>query len=392
MKINLKKYLLYSSVFAIFTEAFYFNLIIDWKLFYLILLVNYLLIFTYYEKIIFTKNFIYFILFVFIHGLFCYTIIGIPFNYMLSQIIGITIIGIYYYNFIQLYKVEEIIAVYLKMALVISIIAYPMYFLGINFNANNDPRLSGILKEPAHYAIVIIPACYYFFKTKKYLSFFIVFGTLILSNSSLGYIGCGLLFLLPNLNRKRLSYLVIVMPFILISFIYIYNNYTFFKMRVDDTYENLKVINTGKFKEETNLSSYVMLANVYIMKENVKDHPFGSGIGSHHYMHTENYIKELRPPKYLVKQNIHTNNSFDANSLAIRMLSEFGVFGLLAILIAIIAGVLVFSSKELIFLQGLFIYICLKLFRDGHYFPPEFFFFLCIFYISYLNHFKKQTP
>ena len=104
MKINLKKYLLYSSVFAIFTEAFYFNLIIDWKLFYLILLVNYLLIFTYYKKIIFTKNFIYFILFVFIHGLFCYTIIGIPFNYMLSQIIGIIIIGIYYYNFIKLKK------------------------------------------------------------------------------------------------------------------------------------------------------------------------------------------------------------------------------------------------------------------------------------------------
>ena len=45
MKINIKNYLLYSSVFAIFTEAFFFNLIIDWKLLYLIILVNYFLLF-----------------------------------------------------------------------------------------------------------------------------------------------------------------------------------------------------------------------------------------------------------------------------------------------------------------------------------------------------------
>ena len=37
MKIDLKKYLLYSSVFAIFTEAFFIHFIIDWKLLYLII-------------------------------------------------------------------------------------------------------------------------------------------------------------------------------------------------------------------------------------------------------------------------------------------------------------------------------------------------------------------
>ncbi|PJE41476.1 MAG: hypothetical protein CUR32_09940 [Flavobacterium sp.] len=45
MRISIKNYLFYSSVFAIFTEAFFFNLIIDWKLLYLIILVNYFLLF-----------------------------------------------------------------------------------------------------------------------------------------------------------------------------------------------------------------------------------------------------------------------------------------------------------------------------------------------------------
>jgi hypothetical protein len=299
---------------------------------------------------------------------------------MLSQILGISIVGTYYYSFTTLYKPIEIIKVYVKMCLYVAIIGYVFYFLGINYN---DGRLNSIFKEPAHYVIVVIPACYYYFKTKDYLSFLIIFGTIILSNSSLGYIGCGLLLIIPNLTLKRVGYLFALLPIVGIIFYYTYKELPFFKMRVDDTYNSFNVINTGKFNEDTNLSSYVLISNLYIAKENIKDHPLGSGIGSHHYMHTQRYIKEIHPPEYIRNQGKHIDNSFDANSLFTRIFSEFGFIGFFLVIFAMHKASKCYTSKNLLFAQGVFIYFLLKLFRDGHYFPPELFFFIWAFYFSF---------
>ncbi|WP_339889640.1 O-antigen ligase family protein [uncultured Flavobacterium sp.] len=389
MKINLNKYLLYSSVFAIFTEAFFFNFIIDWKLLYLIIFANFILLLKY-KKITFNIYFVALLAFFFIHGVITYTVIKIPYNFMLSQILGIAVVGTYYYNFVKLYKPIEIINVYCKMAFWIALIGYPMFFLGINFGQVGDTRLYSIFKEPAHYVIVVLPACYYFFKEKKYLSFLVVFGTLILSSSSLGYVGCGLLFLLPNLTLKRVKYFLAITPLLVITFIYVYNNFEFFKMRVEETYSSLNVANTGKFDEYTNLSTYVLISNVYIAKKNIIDHPLGSGIGSHHYMHTQHYLKEMRPPPYLVSQKKQTDNSFDANSLFTRICSEFGLIGFIGIILGLIYLTKSYNHKELYFAQGIAIYFLLKLFRDGTYFPPELFFFIWIFYFSYKDFFAKK--
>ena len=260
MKISIKKYLLYSSVFAIFTEAFFFNFIIDWKLLYLIVIVNYFLLLKI-KALKFNIYFVGIILGIFIHALITNTIIGVPYNYMLAQIIGITILGTYYYNFIPLYEPKEIIRVYTKMCVYVAVIGYIFYFLNINLN---DGRLQSIFKEPAHYVIVIIPACYYYLKEKKYLQFGILFGTLILSNSSLGYIGCALMFIVPNISWKRLQYLFASVPLVIGILYYVYQEYPFFKMRIEETYESMNVINTGKFKEYTNLSSYALISNLNI--------------------------------------------------------------------------------------------------------------------------------
>lgn len=315
----------------------------------------------------------------FVHGFVCYTIIDIPYNFMLSQILGIGIIGSYFYNIVSMYKTSEILKVYVKICLYVALLGYILY--GINYT-NPDYRLMSIFKEPAHYVVVVIPACYYYLKTKKYKEFVIIFGTLILSNSSLGYIGCGLMFILPNLTLKRFGYLTLLLPIVGAAFYYVYTEHTFFKMRVDDTYNSLKVIQTGKFNEKTNLSSYVMIANIHIAKKNITDHPLGSGIGSHHYMHTEKYLQEMRPPKYLRIQKRHTDNSFDANSLATRIFSEFGIFGIFGVFLFLYYGLQVFKNQHLILAQGIFIYFLLKLFRDGHYFPPELFLFIWLFYFS----------
>jgi hypothetical protein len=381
LNLKLSKYILFSSVFAIFSEAFFINYIIDWKLLYLIIFTNYLGIIYLYKQLKVNQYFFLILIFFLIHGILTYTIIGIPPNFMISQILGIGIVGLYFYNFVLLYKLEEIIKVYLKIVFIVALIGYPLYFLNINLN---DGRLQSIFKEPAHYVIVVIPGCYYFLKNKEYFKFFVVFGTLILSSSSLGYIGCALIFLLPNLTLKRIKYLAITLPFLFIAFNYTYKNYEFLQIRVDDTVENLEVVNSGKFNNETNLSSYLIIANAFIMKENVKDHPLGSGIGSHHYMHHNKYIQKVRPPEYLVTLKRHKDNSFDANSLFNRICSEFGFIGLGFILYIIFVTSKVYKLN-LYLSQGIFIYFLLKLFRDGTYFPPEMFFFIWLIYFEIKN-------
>lgn len=389
MKINLKQYLLYSSVFAIFTEAFFFNFIIDWKLLYLIIFVNYILILKI-KKITFHKYFVALLCFFFIHGVISYTIIGIPYNFMISQILGIAVVGTYYYNLVSIYKPLDIIKVYCKMAFWVALIGYPLYFLGIHVGNEGELRFYSFFKEPAHYAIVVLPACYYYFKQKQYIRFLVIFSTIILSSSSLGYVGCALLFLLPNLTFKRIGYFIAVTPILIISFIYLYQNYEFFRLRTEETYKSLKVVKTGKFAEYTNLSTYVLISNAYIAKKNVIDHPLGSGIGSHHFMHTKRYLKEMRPPPYLVSQRKQKDNSFDANSLFTRICSEFGILGFLGIIFLLFFLAKCYQHNELYFAQGVVIYFLLKLFRDGTYFPPELFFFIWIFYFSYKDFFNKK--
>ena len=250
---------------------------------------------------------------------------------MLSQILGITITSTFFYNLLKLYKKEEIVNLYTRFSLIIAIVGYPLYYFGINLNVNSDLRFSSLLTEPAHYAIVVIPACYYFLKTKKYYSFLFVFISLILSESSIAYVGCALMFTLPYLTINRLKYAVAIVPFVALVLYAVYDNNEKVKMRFDDTYESLKVVNTGKFKERTNLSTYALLSNFYIAKSNFIDHPFGTGIGSHYYMYTNEYYKYMRTPSYIKTIKLDKINSKDAASLFIRLFSEFGVFGIIAV-------------------------------------------------------------
>jgi hypothetical protein len=383
LKVNLKRYLLYSSVFAIFTEAFFFNFIIDWKLFYLIILTNFILIAKHFG-LRYSKRFFLLLGAISMHAIICCTTLLIPPNYFLSQILGITITSLYFYNVIPLIPMEHIRKVYVNLCFYSAIIGYIFYFLKIDTLAHfkNEFRLMSIFKEPAHYVVVVIPACYYYFKTKNYLRFFVVFISIVLSESSLGYIGCALMFLLPYINFRKLLYLVAISPILGIIFYYTYKNVDTFKLRVDETMENLNAVNNGKFDEYTNLSSYVFLSNLYITKQNFSEHPLGSGLGSHHHMYINHYYKNMRAPEYLKFLNHDKDNSYDANSLMNRMVSEFGILGILLVVFLLIKAYKKSFKTNDFLLQGIFIYFLLKLFRDGTYFPPELYFFVWLFILS----------
>ena len=153
-----------------------------------------------------------------------------------------------------------------------------------------------------------------------------------MSTSSLGIIGCSLMFVLPYLNLKKILVFLALLPVFSFLFIQTYNNFEPFKLRVDDTYESIKSIKSGKFKEETNWSSHALISNLFVLNKNISNHPFGSGIGSHFYMFTEEYGKAMRAPQYLIVQDLDKSNATDANSLFTRMVSELGILGIIIIL------------------------------------------------------------
>jgi len=178
-------------------------------------------------------------------------------------------------------------------------------------------------------------------------------------------------------------FLIAIIPILVFIGKLSYENSEDLKIRVDDTFDSLLAINTGKFKPDTNVSSYAILSNFFVAKSNFTDHPFGSGLGSHTFMHKSIYLKQMNPPAYIKTLKLEDINSSDANSLFLRLFSELGIFGLFIAILLIFYGFKSFGdNKDLIISQGIFIYILLKLIRDGHYFSPEIYFFIWIMYYN----------
>jgi hypothetical protein len=381
----LNKYIIFSSVFALFTEDFYFHYGIDLKLYYLILISNFFL-FAYYNKVTIHKNLFIMIGFLAIHGLISYVWLQHPIKSLIAQLLGISISSIYYYNFIKNYGVEKVFKVYLDFALLIALLAIPMFYLQIN--SFSEFRLNGILTEPAHYAAIMLPATYVFLRDKKYLRLGIIFVTIFLSKSSIGYIGLGLILILPLLKTKYfVKYAWIVFIIIGSSSYYLStqwnkpideNKSNVLVRRLKQTTKSLSAIYTGKFEKHTNLSTYAFLSNSFITQKIVLDKPFGTGLGSYQYEY-DRYYSLIKPPPYLVELKQSKINKTDANSLFLRMLADLGIFAVLIFIYVGYRSYKLFSSEKKIIQQSTFFYLIVKLIREGHYFSPEFYFFLFIF-------------
>ena len=381
----LDKYIIYSSVFALFTEALFFHFVIDLKLYYLILLFNFFLL-ARTKKITVNKNLIIIICFLTLHGVISYIWLLNPIQSLIAQLLGISLSSIYYQNLIKYFSVKKLFAVYLDFSFYIAVLAIPMFYL--NINVFSSGRLNGILTEPAHYAAIMLPATYCFLRNKSYFRLSILLLTIFLSKSSIGFIGLALIIILPLIKVKyflKYSWLVAVLLGVIVFYLStIWNNpinensSNPFVRKIKQTNKSLNAVFTGKFEKNTNLSSYAFLSNAFIAKEFFLDKPTGSGLGSYKHEY-DKYYPKLKPPPYLVRLKQSKINKTDANSLFFRLVGDIGIFALLLLLYFIYRSYYLFKNNNKIQQQSIFFYLILKLIREGHYFPPEFYFFLLIF-------------
>jgi hypothetical protein len=388
------KFIAYSSIFALFTEDFSFNFIVDIKLFYVIILINTVLL-IYNRRFSVNKN-LFLILFFFVaHGIIMSILIDNIILSLIAQIFGISISSFFYYSLLKAYGKNYLFELYLKFAYGIAFIAIPMLYLRINV-FKDAHRLNGILTEPAHYAAIMLPALYVFLRQKKHFKYILIATTIIMAKSSIGFLGLLLIIVAPMIKFKYLIKYLIVLLVVLTSGVYYVNSKwdelsnreddNVFVRRIKDTYESLSAGYSGDFDESVNLSTYALLSNVFITKESFKKYPLGTGLGSYTNQY-EKYYELMTPPEYLLQLKLSKINMYDANSLFLRFFVDLGMFSLFLILYFFIRAIRIFKTDDRIIQQGTFFYLILKLLREGHYFPPEFYFFLLIF----LKNFDEDT-
>jgi hypothetical protein len=197
-----------------------------------------------------------------------------------------------------------------------------------------------------------------------------------------GYVGI-LICLLVYPKKINLLVNSIVVTVCLAIGIIIYNNVENFRLRVSDTYSSLTTFNVT----DVNLSSYALISNFFVATKVFEESPvLGNGLGSHRLSH-QKYIKQLKGSDTF--NDYITFNSEDANSLFTRVLSDLGIAGLLIITYFIFKN---YTSNEHLYIisRAILVYFFYKLFREGHYFSPEMYFFVFAYIFLKKSGYEKQ--
>lgn len=251
-----------------------------------------------------------------------------------------------------------------------------------------------ILGEPAAFAVVMAPAMYIAISQlfgekydenygKKWWSYIII-SSYLLTQSSTGYITVLIIFILINLrkiNFLRLAAFATLIPLIGVS-LYIISPK--FSDRLDSSIGLITgniIADAAQKGQQTNGSSLVLFNHFLIAKSNAYDHPFGTGLGSHHVAFTryntlKTWFTGYGPGAIIL--NIH-----DANSLFSRILSETGYLGIVCTFLFIGRHFLRTGKYEFTIINHASLIIILaSLLRGGPYFNFGLPFFIYCYYFS----------
>jgi hypothetical protein len=196
------------------------------------------------------------------------------------------------------------------------------FFLGIKLLTDYSGLfIDSIAYEPSHYAALIVPASVYAvmnFKNDKWRSIIILlgmFGTFAATTYVVMMVALVLIFLNP-------LYLIIVLPMIYYLYNYVFLSFEKFNSRISgfDIYSQY-----GTFNKITSATSISFLSNYEVAKHTINKSPLlGSGMGGHEEMYFRFYKDTAFSRHYLFGINAPS-----AHCLIIRILSEFGIVGII---------------------------------------------------------------
>lgn len=357
------------------------------------------------KKIVLSKTLIP-LIFIFLSSIFLIYINSYsPFKFI-QQFLFIFVVFYSYVQYFEIVKpdIESLFKKYIQLMYVLCLLGliqfvfflffridiFPYSLDGYVQNIPNDKiiRIHSILNEAGNLGTCLVPVIAYmlfdndFFKKNKKKSIVIII-TYFLTLATIAYVMLFILLIIKLYTKlKYLKYVFIALFIAVVPFLFSILNKNVESM--DRTSEGFfgamqrKVIETTSFFELEdptafellNISSYTTLTNLWIAT-NAPCRLTGTGLGTHQ----ENYEK-LYPPNDFQMYGL---NKADGYSLFIRILSEFGILGIVFYFIFLIK----FANKNNIVNISVFFLLLALLIRGGHYtLYGTVFFHLLYFYTS----------
>jgi len=325
-----------------------------------------------------------------------------------KQLFGILITGSAYYLLIKVNKcdIEKLFVIYLRISLIIAVIGiFQEFSYLIGFKSGYDYsvfipkwhvadtdwgvlKVNSILLEPAHFATSMAPAFLVsldnifrksVFSQRKTDSIIIVI-SFILTFSAVAYIAILISLFLISYHAKKIRYTSLAMIVISVLAFSAYSYIPEIRTRVDDTFG----IATGSIEAtDANLSTFSLVSNAYVAYNSFFDSPlFGHGLGSHPISYDKYVFGVIGGD---IQEEVFGINKDDASSLFLRLASETGLFGMVAVLYFVFKCYLKKSSNNTMQMisNSILCMLLVSLLRQGHYFYNGLFFFVWLYYFSY---------
>ncbi len=259
---------------------------------------------------------------------------------------------------------------------------------GVIYAEGGGIRMNSLFSEPSYYSSTMSPAFFigmYNLLNRKNPMFISVRQSLVillaypLTQSGVGMFGILITILLLMVNSGFLRYSFLIGPILAFGFNYAYDNNEEFRSRVDSTFE---IYNTGNiYSYDIHGSSFVLYNHTHIATENFKENPiFGTGLGSH-----ETAFDRFSLTNMSGVVDIEFNKA-DANSMALRLMSETGIVGLIFFAYFLFSNWVLkgwtLKDEYWVISNACFLIIALQLLRQGNYFYCGFPFFLWLYYYT----------
>jgi hypothetical protein len=321
-------------------------------------------------------------------------------GFMLSMSLFEIIVGRFRFNILDLFNFYVKSAFWVSLIGFIQVLSFRIGFgVGYNFGwlfnkwavilaEDGTIRMNSLFSEPSYFASSIAP-CFFIavyniinFRNPKFLTLtqsVVVITTYPFTQSGVAMFGIVLTIFLMMLNSGFIRFGFILGPILFFSIQYGYQNNAEFRRRFDSTFE---IYNTGNiYSYDIHGSSFILYNHTHIATENFKENPlFGTGLGSH-----ENAFNRFSLTNFEGVVDLEFNKS-DANSMALRIMSETGLFGMIIFGLFIISNAVfkIGSIRDEYWLvsNACLLIILLQLLRQGNYFYCGFPFFIWVYYYT----------
>jgi O-antigen ligase len=323
---------------------------------------------------------------------------GTPLTAPASQILGISVVSVYFFNALTCFglSLSRWMELYMRAAFALAVFALITWPAVAVFTG--DVRLRAVYSEPSFYVYVTLPAVGYclnrFIQEKRYGRETLIFLlTYILADSSLGFLGLMLIALFSYAPHLRGRQMLAGGALLIVLMTGLYFASANFRIRADDTVVAL----VKQDLSNTTPSTFALLSNAYVAGKSFLEHPL-TGIGIGGFAHAyDKYVDEITGAGLTDLLSMQLNRD-DANSMFFRVAAELGFPGLLVLFGFLIVCARVKGSRYVEIRNAILPYLIIRMGRGGHYFSVELYFFIGMYLLNYLesrranNLVRAQSP